>query len=241
MKAPQVVILAGGKGTRLYPYTAVIPKPLVPVGEIPILEILLRQLRRDGLADILLAVGHMEHLVRAYFGNGRKWRLRLEYFHEERPLGTVGVLGMLRWAREPVLVINGDILTNLSFKQLVKTHQRGQSLITLVVCQREVPIDFGVVELDAQGDICRYREKPRNRHLVSTGIVVVSPGARRLIRRGEALNLPDLVGRAISRGERVKALVSRAFWLDIGRPNDYAAAQRLVERRPGRFLPRGGG
>lgn len=239
MKAPEVVILAGGKGTRLYPYTAVIPKPLVPVGDIPILEIVLRQLRRDGFRDILLAVGHMEHLVRAYFGDGRKWRLRLSYLQEERPLGTVGVLGMLRASTGPVLLINGDILTNMDFGKLVKTHQRARNLITLAVCRRDTPIDFGVVELDARGGIIRYLEKPRNRHLVSTGIVVVSPGVRRLIKRGEALNLPDLVERAIRRGERVNAVVSRAFWLDIGRPNDYASAQQLMERHPERFLPRG--
>jgi NDP-sugar pyrophosphorylase family protein len=113
-------------------------------------------------------------------------------------------------------------------------------LITLAVCRRETPIDFGVVELDAQGSIRRYLEKPRNGHLVSTGIVVVSPGVRRLIKPGEALNLPDLVERAIRRGERVKAIISRAFWLDIGRPDDYASAQQLMKRHPARFLPRRG-
>ncbi|MBI3088120.1 MAG: NTP transferase domain-containing protein [Candidatus Omnitrophica bacterium] len=239
MRAVQVVVLAGGKGTRLLPYTAVMPKPLVPVGEMPILEILLRQLRRDGLTKILMAVGHMEHLLRAYFGDGRKWRLRIEYLREGRPLGTVGVLGALDWTAGPILVVNGDILTNLNFQELVKTHLRARNLLTLAVCQREIPIDFGVVDLDAQGCIRRYREKPRDHYFVSTGIVVVSPGVRRLIGRGEALNLPDLVNRALSRHERVEAVVSRAFWLDIGRPDDYALAQRLVERHPGRFIPRG--
>lgn len=240
MSAAQVVVLAGGKGTRLFPYTAVMPKPLVPVGEMPILEILLRQLRRDGFTKILLAVGHMEHLLRAYFGDGRKWRLRIEYLREARPLGTVGVLGTLHGTAGPVLVVNGDILTNLNFRELVTRHRRARNLLTLAVCQREVSIDFGVVDLDAHGRIRRYREKPRDHYLVSTGIVVVSPRVQSLIRRGEALNLPDLVNRALRRHERVEAVVSRAFWLDIGRPDDYALAQRLVERNPGRFIPRGG-
>lgn len=233
---PEVVILAGGKGTRLLPYTAVIPKPLVPLGEMPILEVLVRQLRSYGFRRILLAVGHMEHLIRAYFGNGRKWGVHIDYLCETRPLGTVGAIGMLRGARGPILVVNGDILTDLNFHSLLRAHDQSANLITLTVCKREIPVDFGVIDIGPAGRILDYREKPRLRYWVSAGIVAFAPRVVRLIARGEALNLPDLVKRALERNEKVGTLSSDAFWLDIGRPADYSLAQQIFERNPARFL-----
>lgn len=232
----QAVILAGGQGTRLRPYTTALPKPLVPVGGLPILEILLRQLKRRGCTEAVLAVGHLAGLIRAYCGRGRQWGLRIRYHNETRPLGTAGALRAIRGLRPRFLVLNGDILTDLDFRALHRHHERSGAWATLGAVRRESRVDYGVLELARDGSLARYIEKPRLPYLVSMGINVLERRAVSLIRPGEALGIPDLAARIMASGGTVACYRARCRWLDIGRPEDYEAASALFARAPSRFL-----
>lgn len=144
----EVVLLAGGRGTRLAPYTTVLPKPLMPIGDMPVLEVLLRRLASSGFTRVHLATGHLAELIEAFFGDGSRFGVELSYWREDEPLGTAGPLAHIPFSGDRVLVMNGDLLTTLDFRELVDTHQRFGSAATIAVLRREVPIDFGVVRLD---------------------------------------------------------------------------------------------
>src|SRR5512136_1705598 len=158
----KAVILAGGKGTRLAPYTTIFPKPLVPIGERPILEIIIRQLVRHGIGDIVLSVGHLGELIEAYFQNGHRNipGLTLEYFREKQPLGTAGSLAMIPGLDETFLAMNGDILTTLNYRALIKHHREQGAALTIAMHQKDVKIDLGVLETNASGVLTSYVEKP---------------------------------------------------------------------------------
>ncbi|MDE2292039.1 MAG: NTP transferase domain-containing protein [Elusimicrobia bacterium] len=234
----QAIILAGGRGTRLRPFTATLPKPLVPVGDRPIIEIVLRQLRHFGFTDIVIATGHLAELIEAFCGDGRRWGVRLRYVREERPLGTSGALRMVRGLQPDFLTINGDILTTLDFGRLFARHVESGAAATLGVCVRRTLVDFGVLRLDGSDRLRDYVEKPTLRHLVSMGVNVFSRKALSLIRPGEALGIPDFVTRIAASGGRVVGFRNAADWLDIGRPSDYELAQEIFSspRRRRRYL-----
>jgi len=226
----KAVILAGGKGTRLKPYTTVFPKPLMPIGDKPILEIIIRQLRTQGLKDIIIAVSHLGELITAFFGDGCKFGVNIEYSKEDQPLGTAGGLGLIKGAlNETFLMINGDTLTTLKFAELIKYHKKKGSIATIALKKREVYIDFGIVELDSTGSIKGYTEKPTIEHLVSMGVYVFEPKALEYIKLGEKMDFPDLIKILISSGEIVKGFVFDGYWLDIGRPEDYEKANEEIE------------
>lgn len=224
----QAVILAGGKGTRLAPYTTVLPKPLMPVGDRPILEIILLQLKKEGFDKITLAVGHLAGLIQAYFGDGSRLGMSLKYSLEESPLGTVGPLKSIVDPLDPdgFIVLNGDVLTDLSFKKFLQFHRDSQYPLSIAVAERNVFIDFGVVEL--KGDkIVGYSEKPSLTYWVSMGVYAFSQKALDFIPIGRKYDLPQLVLELIKKGEGVGAFRYRGFWLDIGREEDAKLAQRL--------------
>jgi NDP-sugar pyrophosphorylase family protein len=227
----QAIILAGGAGTRLRPYTISFPKPLVPVGDMPILEIIVRQLQRSGFDDLVIATGHLAELIEAYFRDGGRWGVRIRYVREERPLGTAGALRLVEEMAEHALVMNGDILTDLDFAALYRFHVTHAAAATIGACQRRHEIDFG--ENDS---LASYTEKPVHAFWVSMGVNVVSRAARAVIAEGEALGIPDLMLRLQRAGQRVLCHRFDGFWLDIGRPSDYAQAQEEFERAPGRFV-----
>ena len=235
-KRPHAVILAGGKGTRLAPLTTVLPKPLMPLGDGPILDVLLRQLAVQGWREVTLAVGHMASLIRAYCGNGSRYGLKIRYLEEEQPLGTVGPLAFLpESARQrPVLVMNGDLLTNLKFTDLVAAHAASGAAASIAVQQLDVQMEFGVMDLGGSlGDsrrILNYREKPRLDATVSMGVYVFEPNALELIEPGVRLDLPELILRLIERGEDVAGYPFEGYWLDIGRHSDYQKALEDFER-----------
>lgn len=233
----QAVILAGGKGTRLRPYTTSLPKPLVPVGDRPILEILLIQLARQGFRDVVLSTGHLAELIRAYCGNGGKWGLRIRYSHEDRPLSTAGALRGIRSLAPHFLVVNGDILTDLDYRALFRFHLKNSAAATLGVVGRESRVDYGVIKLGPKSTLGDYIEKPSLPYLVSMGVNVFDRRAMRLIRPGEALGLPDFILRLKKMGKTVICRKHPGHWLDIGRPEDYQAAQELFTSAPRRFLP----
>jgi NDP-mannose synthase len=219
-----VVILAGGKGTRLKPYTTALPKPLMPVGEYPILDILLRQLGSQGFKRITLAVGHLAGLIQAYFKQGKDWGVELDYAYETTPLGTAGPIAKLPREERALLVLNGDLLTTLDFAQLVRYHYENRAVATIGSKRRTEAVQFGVIEKDAAGLITQFREKPNLDYLVSMGIYVFSPAVREYIPRSQKFDFPDLVQRLIENKQRVLAYESDAYWLDIGRPDDYQQA-----------------
>lgn len=234
----QAVILAGGKGTRLRPFTTSLPKPLVPVGEQPIIEVILRQLKQSGFRDVVISTGHLAELIQAFCGDGRRWGLKIRYVKEDKPLSTAGALRLIRNLAPHFMTINGDLLTTLDYRKLFAHHRKSGARATVAVCERKTLVDFGVIELDAQNDICGYLEKPSYRYLVSMGVNVFDRKAIELIQPGEALGIPDLISRLRAAGKRVAGFRSTSDWLDIGRPEDYQAAQDLFDdpRERARYL-----
>jgi len=219
-----VVILAGGKGTRLMPYTTSLPKPLVPVGDYPILDILLRQLAVQGFKEITLAVGHLAGLIQAYFKQGQAWGVDLNYAYETTPLGTAGPIARSSYDDRAILVLNGDLLTTLDFAQLVRFHYENNAAATIGTTRRTETVQFGVIETASNGQIKQYKEKPNLDYLVSMGIYVFSPEVRDFIPRSQKFDFPDLVQKLLENKKRVLAYESDAYWLDIGRPDDYQRA-----------------
>ena len=226
----KAVILAGGKGTRLKPYTTVFPKPLMPINEKPILEIVIRQLKSHGFDEIIITVGHLAELIMAFFGDGSKLCIKIKYSREDKPLGTAGGLGLLKQElNETFLMMNGDVLTTLNYSDLVNYHKRNEAIATIALNKREVDIDFGVVELDNDNSIVGYKEKPKIKYLVSMGVYIFDPNVLEYIGQNEYLDFPDLIKILISNGEIVKGYVYDGYWLDIGRPDDYERANREIE------------
>jgi NDP-sugar pyrophosphorylase family protein len=224
-----VVVLAGGTGTRLRPYTTVLPKPLMPVGDMPVLEILLRRLAAAGLRRVNLAVGHLAELIEAYFGDGSRFGVQLVYWREDEPLGTAAPIAGMGLQGDRVLVMNGDLLTTLDFKPFLDEHRSSGAAATIAVLAREVPIDFGVVHLDGNS-VASFEEKPVLGYNVSMGVYVFEQRVIELIPKGKHYDFPELLQALLERGWAVHAYRSSDFWLDIGRPEDYELA---LEEFPG--------
>jgi NDP-sugar pyrophosphorylase family protein len=226
----KAVILAGGKGTRLKPYTTVFPKPLMPINDKPILEIVIQQLKSHGFGEIIITVGHLAELIMTFFGDGSKFRVEINYSREDKPLGTAGGLGLLKQElNETFLMMNGDVLTTLNYSDLKDYHNRNGAIATIALNKREVDIDFGVVELDNDNSIVGYTEKPKIKYLVSMGVYVLEPEILKYIGPNEYLDFPNLIKKLISNGEIVKGYIYDGYWLDIGRPDDYERANREIE------------
>lgn len=226
----KTIILAGGEGRRLRPYTAVLPKPLMPLGERPILDHLLGQLRRQGFSDVLLSVGYLASLIEAYCGDGERFGVSLGYLREDSPLGTAGPIRLLQPEGEPFLVLNGDVLTDLDLNALVRFHQDNGQLLTVASYLKEVRIHLGVLELDEEGRITDYIEKPLLHHPVSMGVYCCSPEIVEFVPRARRFDLPDLVNALLASGRPVRAYQHRGCWLDIGRHEDYEQAVNEYER-----------
>lgn len=231
----RAVILAGGKGTRLAPYTTVFPKPLMPIGEMPILEIVLRQLAHHGIQDITLAVGYLAELLMAYCGDGSKFGLRLDYSREELPLGTAGPISLIEDIQETFLVMNGDLLTTIDYSAMWKYHEERGAIATLASYRREVKIDLGVIESE-EGWVKDYIEKPTYHYAVSTGIYIFNPEVLKYVERGKRLDLPELILRLIHAGEKVNIYNFDGYWLDIGRHDDYDSAVQEFSAHRNEFL-----
>jgi NDP-sugar pyrophosphorylase family protein len=233
----RAIILAGGKGVRLLPVTEVIPKPLVPVGGMPILEIVLRQLKAHGFQRITLAVGYLADLIKAYFQDGAKWGVQLDYSCEANPLGTAGPLALIDGLHETFLVMNADILTNLDYQALLRHHFQQGGIATIGAYERRVPIDFGLIVKDGDGRIKDYLEKPTASHLVSMGVYIFEPGVMDFIPPGDYLDFPDLVKRLLHADLSVNYYPFSGLWLDIGRHEDYAQAYGEFENLRNKILP----
>ncbi|OGP75033.1 MAG: nucleoside-diphosphate-sugar pyrophosphorylase [Deltaproteobacteria bacterium RBG_16_49_23] len=237
----KAVILAGGKGTRLRPYTTVIPKPLLPVGNYPILEIILKQLRGFGVHEVVLAVGHMAQLFQAFFQDGQRYGLKIRYSLETKSLGTAGPLSLLMdEMKEDFLVMNGDLLTTLNFRRMFEYHCHQGAAATIGLYQREVKIDFGVVETNHDNRLSKYTEKPVFKFSVSMGVNVLNPKVvRPYLIPGRFLDLPDLMVHLRDDGYPVYCYSEPCFWLDIGREDDYQKANEIFESHMNEFISDG--
>lgn len=237
----KAIIMAGGKGTRLAPYTAVLPKPLMPLGDMPILELILRQLKYHGITEVILAVNHLSHIIRAFFQEGDSLGIRISYSYEDHPLGTAGPLGSaLEELSENFLLLNGDLLCNLNFRDFVDKHLERKAHASIATYVREIKSDFGVLSIDKDRNLIGYTEKPVYRHEVSMGLYVLSKEAvRNYVRPNEYLDMPDLIQMMVNAGQSVYAHNASGLWLDIGRPDDYSRAQDLFAAQRDIFLPEG--
>jgi NDP-sugar pyrophosphorylase family protein len=233
----KALVMAGGKGTRLHPYSAVMPKPLMPIGNTPVLELLLKRLARAGVDHAILGVNHLRHLIEAFFGDGSRLGIKITYSTEDRPLGTAGQIGMvLDELGDDFIITNGDLLTTLNIERMVGEHALTGADATIGSYLRELKSDFGILEMDEDMRLCEYREKPTFRHLVSMGVYVLKASAvRPHVSRDEPLDMPELLRLMLASGCDVRCFRDECFWLDIGRPEDFGAAQQLYEENPGFF------
>jgi NDP-sugar pyrophosphorylase family protein len=235
-KFMKAVVLAGGKGTRLAPYTKVIPKPLMPIGDMPILEVLLHQVRRAGVDEIVLTVGHMAELMRAFFQNGERLGTPIRYSYEERPLGTAGPLKLIHGLDETFFVMNGDVLTTLDFADLLRFHKENKAMVTIAMHCRKVKIDLGVLQLDDEHCVHGYIEKPTYEFNVSMGVYVFEPGTLDYIPANEHFDFPGLILRLIEQNEKVVGYPFNGYWKDLGNPEDYEQAVGDFEVMRDQFL-----
>ena len=233
------VVLAGGKGTRLVPYTTVFPKPLVPIGHRPIIDIVVQQLGYFGFNNIFLTVGYHAELIQAYFQscNSRFSDIRIRYVKEQNPTGTAGSLGMIQGLDDTFLVMNGDILTTLDYSKLVEFHRQKGAILTIAMHRKKVKIDLGVLETDDDGLLTEYIEKPEKAYLVSMGVYVYEPTVLDYIQPNTYLDFPELVVKLLTAGEKVAGYPCDAYWLDIGRHEDYAQAQNEYAQMEHLLLP----
>ncbi|MBN1920146.1 MAG: NTP transferase domain-containing protein [Anaerolineae bacterium] len=223
----RAIIMAGGKGTRLAPYTNVLPKPLIPFGDYPILEIIICQLREHGFTDITLAVSYLAHLFEAYFGDGRRLGVSINYSLEDHPLGTAGPLTLLPDSDTPILVMNADLLTDIDYVDLYRYHCHEEAALTIALCPKEVHLDLGVINLSSSSEVVCYTEKPSFSYLVSMGIYVFSPHVIQRMPKNCRVDVPEVVTMLLEQKEKVSGYVFYGDWVDVGRLEDYAKA---VER-----------
>jgi dTDP-glucose pyrophosphorylase len=222
------VIMAGGFGTRLRPLTDELPKPMLPVGDRPLLERTIDRLRDAGIRRVNVTTHHLADRITEYFGDGRAHGVEIRYVPEERPLGTCGGLKLVPEPMEPLLVVNGDILTGVNFRELVAFHRRHRADATVCVRKYDVQVPYGVVECDGTW-LRSVREKPTVSFFVNAGIYLVEPTVQRYIPDGQQFDMTDLIGRLVADGRSVASFPIVEYWLDVGQSADYAQAQRDVE------------
>ena len=233
----QAVILAGGKGRRLLPYTTVLPKPLMPIGDYPILEVILRQLKYYGFDQITVSTGYLHELIHAYLDSTKDPDLNITYTYEREPLGTIGPLHLIKNLDDNFLVMNGDILTDLNFRLLFETHTKHNAIATIATYLREINIDFGVLEKDNNKRITKFTEKPKYHFDVSMGINVFSKKILDIIPKDKPFGFDHLMYSLIGSHESVFSYPHEGYWLDIGMPDDYARSVEEFERYKTKFLP----
>jgi NDP-sugar pyrophosphorylase family protein len=237
MSEKRAVILAGGKGTRLAPFTFVIPKPIVPLGTVPVIEVVLRQLQHHGFGRVSIALGHMSEIVRAIGGDGSRMGIHIDYSDEPRPLGTMGPLTLIPDLPESFLVMNADLLTDLDFGDLWEFHRRNGSLATVATYVKTTRLGLGVLEHDDEFRVTGFQEKPALQHKVSMGIYVFRKDVLRFIPPDTYFGFDKLMEALLAAGESIRCYPFSGRWLDIGIPEDYQRAQEEFEQNRARYLP----
>ena len=222
-KHRRAIILAGGKGSRLRPYTVVLPKPLMPIGEYPILELVVKQLIKNDFSHITMCVNHQAELIKTYFGNGERWGIKIDYSHEIEPKGTMGPLKNILDLPDNFLVMNGDILTNLNFEKFYIDHVNSNQMFTISSFKRKHKIDYGVLDCDLDNFLNGFIEKPIYDFNVSMGIYMVNKQILEFI-PNKFFGFDSLMKKLLEIGKKVKVVEFNDYWLDIGRPDDYMKA-----------------
>lgn len=220
----RAIILAGGKGTRLKPYTISLPKPLVPIGEMPILEIIIRQLTKSGFDHITITVNHMAEIIRAFCGDGSKWGTFIDYSLEDKPLSTMGPLKLIADLPENFLVMNGDVLTDLDFEQFYEDHVKEQNIFTISAFERDQKVDYGVLEVNQSNKLSNFVEKPTTRYNVSMGVYMANRKILDIIPENQLYGFDHLMLDLIKVKNPASVKIHSGYWLDIGRPDDYEKA-----------------
>lgn len=225
----RAVVMAGGYGTRLRPLTEEIPKPMLPVGDRPLLERIIQQLREAGIRRVNLTTHYKGEIIAQHFGDGRDFGVEIRYVKEDQPLGTAGALSLIDVQQEPLLVINGDILTRVNFRAMLDFHREQQANMTVAVRQHECRLPYGVVETDGV-QITSISEKPLVRYLINAGIYLLSPEACRYIPNSQSFDMPDLITKLLAEGRRVVSFPIHEYWIDVGQHDDYQQAQTDAEK-----------
>lgn len=227
----KAVILAGGKGTRLKPYTTVLPKPLVPVGEKAILEILISRLKKAGVTEIYICLNHFAEIIMAFFGNGERFGIKINYSLEDKPLSTVAPIKLINDLPDNFLVMNGDLLTDLDFAELYNNHIESKALLTVSTFKRNVKVDFGVIDIDESNhQAIGFREKPEYNFQVCMGVNVFNKKVLDLVPDNEAFGFDHLMYALLNKKEKINTFLYEGYWLDIGRPDDYEKANEDIEK-----------
>lgn len=226
----QALIMAGGVGRRLRPLTDEMPKPMLPVGDRPLMEIMIQQLREAGITRLHISTHHQQEKISSHFGDGREFGIELHYVTEERPLGTAGALGLMECPKETLLVINGDILTRVDFRAMLAYHREHQADLTIAVRQYDLEVPYGVVQ--GEGVVVHgVTEKPVLSFFVNAGIYLLEPIVYQCIQNGQPLEMPDLIQRLLKDGRSIVSFPVREYWLDVGRHTDYQRAQEDVKHQ----------
>jgi NDP-sugar pyrophosphorylase family protein len=224
----KAVIQCGGRGMRLRPHTSILPKPLMPIGARPVLELLLKWLRRSGVQDVFITTGYLGHLLRSFCADGSQWNMRITYTQEAEPLGTIGPLSLLReHLDEPFLVLNGDVLTDLSLNRFTSFHRQHRGPVTIATAIRTVKMEFGVID-QVDGRVVGFREKPTLVQLVSMGVYCMEPSVFKYIPSGVPFGFDDLMFQMLDQGTPVHTFAHDGLWLDIGRVEDFHKAQDVA-------------
>jgi dTDP-glucose pyrophosphorylase/CBS domain-containing protein len=224
----QAVIMAGGFGTRLRPLTDHIPKPMLPVGDRPLIERIIDQFRESGIRRINITTNYLADKIVEHFGDGHGFGVEVSYVDEGRPLGTAGALGLMEMPQLPLLVINGDILTQVDFRAMLSYHQEHQAMLTVAVRKYELNVPYGVVENEGPF-VQRLVEKPVFSFFVNAGIYLLEPAAHQYIPGGQHFNMTDLIQRLLDEGQPVASFPIHEYWLDIGQHTDYERAQADIK------------
>jgi NDP-sugar pyrophosphorylase family protein len=233
----RAIILAGGIGARLRPYTVVLPKPLMPIGEYPILEVIVRQLVGQGFMHITLAVNHQANILKAFFGDGNKWRVHIDYSLENKPMSTIAPLALISDLADNFLLMNGDVLTDLDLSGFLERHVTAGRLFTIAAARRFQLIDYGVLQIDSSQKLTGFREKPQMEYLVSMGVYAVNRAVLDFVPPDSKYGFDDLMKNLLERRESVTVDPYEGYWLDIGRPDDYMRAIDEFEQRKHKLLP----
>jgi dTDP-glucose pyrophosphorylase/CBS domain-containing protein len=226
----QAVIMAGGLGTRLRPLTEDLPKPMLPVGGRPLMELVIEQLRQAGIRRVNVTTHYKPEKISNHFGDGSAYGVELNYVNEDKPLGTGGALGLIDVPTEPMLVINGDILTQVDFRAMLAYHRENHADMTVAVRQYDIKVPYGVIEC-AGAQVCAVKEKPQMHFLVNAGIYLLEPKVYEFIPNGEHFNMTDLIQRLVDSNHAVVSFPIIEYWLDIGQLADYEKAQDDVQQR----------
>jgi len=233
----RAIVMAGGRGRRLEPYTSVIPKPLMPLGERPIIDVIVRQLIAAGIEQVTLAVGHLGGIIESWIRQEGGYGVPVDFAYEDAPLGTAGALGRVSPGGQTFLALNGDILTTVSFESLLAFHREAGVIATVAANERVVDVEYGVLYAEDDGTLLRLEEKPQIRYTVSMGVYAFEPAILDYIEPGERVDFPELLERVMGRGQRVAAYRHDGYWRDIGNRSDYEDAIVDFQQDPGRFLP----